>query len=226
MLIASEFGNHPKPKPNPHEPNRKPTQNPGGYEAALDPWLQQLWPALRQAFPLPAGVQPPVLNAAAKLQLGPPKYKVTLLPSAAAAAMANGAAANGTGGEHEAQEECWQREAVAAAAAFRAVSMEASGLPPGTSNGSAPPPSASAAAAQPPHYGPWRPFMAPLLVNRRLTSQDHFQDTRHLEFDLEGSGMAYEPGDLLAIFPRTPEEDFQVRDVVHSPRIMKRAGDL
>jgi sulfite reductase alpha subunit-like flavoprotein len=52
--------------------------------------------------------------------------------------------------------------------------------------------------------------MAPLLVNRRLTAEDHFQDTRHLEFGLGGSGLSYEPGDLLAIFPRTPEADVQV----------------
>ena len=30
-------------------------QHPGGYEAALDPWLQQLWHNLRVRFPLPAG---------------------------------------------------------------------------------------------------------------------------------------------------------------------------
>ncbi len=31
-------------------------QHPSGYEAALDPWLQQLWHNLRVRFPLPAGV--------------------------------------------------------------------------------------------------------------------------------------------------------------------------
>ena len=51
-------------------------------------------------------------------------------------------------------------------------------------------------------YGLWRPFMAPLTYNSRVTSPDHFQDTRHMEFDLTGSGMRYAPGDLLAIFPQ------------------------
>lgn len=32
-----------------------PLQHSGGYDAALDPWLQRLWPALRRAFPLPPG---------------------------------------------------------------------------------------------------------------------------------------------------------------------------
>lgn len=51
-------------------------------------------------------------------------------------------------------------------------------------------------------YGLWRPFLAPLSCNTRVTSPEHFQDTRHLEFDLAGSGMRYGPGDLLTIFPR------------------------
>jgi sulfite reductase alpha subunit-like flavoprotein len=31
-------------------------QHPQGYEAALDPWLQQLWSTVRSIFPLPAGL--------------------------------------------------------------------------------------------------------------------------------------------------------------------------
>ena len=31
-------------------------QHPSGFEAALDPWLTRLWPALRVVSPLPAGV--------------------------------------------------------------------------------------------------------------------------------------------------------------------------
>ena len=55
------------------------------------------------------------------------------------------------------------------------------------------------AAAQ---YGLWHPFMAPLTCNIRVTSPEHFQDTRQIEFDLSGSGIQYAPGDLLTIFPR------------------------
>ena len=43
--------------------------------------------------------------------------------------------------------------------------------------------------------------MASLTCNIRITSADHFQDTRHLEFDLTGSGIHHAPGDLLTIFP-------------------------
>lgn len=50
-------------------------------------------------------------------------------------------------------------------------------------------------------YGSWRPFLAPVRANTRLTSADHFQDTRHIAFDLRGSGLSHEPGDLLSVLP-------------------------
>lgn len=53
-------------------------------------------------------------------------------------------------------------------------------------------------------YGPDRPYMAGVAANRRLTAAAHFQDVRHIELDLGDSGIAYEPGDLLAIMPRQP----------------------
>ena len=43
--------------------------------------------------------------------------------------------------------------------------------------------------------------MAQLLKNDRVTAQDHFQDTRHIEFSLGDSGLTYQPGALLAIMP-------------------------
>ena len=44
--------------------------------------------------------------------------------------------------------------------------------------------------------------MARLTCNARITSREHFQDTRHIEFDLSSSGIQYAPGDLLTIFPK------------------------
>lgn len=52
-------------------------------------------------------------------------------------------------------------------------------------------------------FGPWKPHMAKVKTNTRITSIDHFQDTRHIELDLGSSGLEYTPGDLLAIFPKT-----------------------
>lgn len=50
--------------------------------------------------------------------------------------------------------------------------------------------------------GPGQPYMASVIANTRITSPAHFQDTRHIELDLAGSGISYEPGDLLNILPR------------------------
>ena len=49
------------------------------------------------------------------------------------------------------------------------------------------------------------PFAAEILVNQRITARGHERDVRHLEIALEGSGLAYEPGDALGVWPRNPE---------------------
>lgn len=51
---------------------------------------------------------------------------------------------------------------------------------------------------------PWEPYMAKIIKNDRITSVDHFQDTRHIEFDISQSSIQYQPGNVLSIFPRTP----------------------
>ncbi|HKE48352.1 MAG TPA: assimilatory sulfite reductase (NADPH) flavoprotein subunit [Rhodanobacteraceae bacterium] len=50
--------------------------------------------------------------------------------------------------------------------------------------------------------GAWhraRPFAAPVLANQRITARDGGRDVRHIELSLEGSGLAYEPGDSLGV---------------------------
>ena len=51
-------------------------------------------------------------------------------------------------------------------------------------------------------FAPWRPYMAALLKNERVTAKDHFQDTRHIELSLGDSGLTYKPGSVLAVFPQ------------------------
>jgi len=46
------------------------------------------------------------------------------------------------------------------------------------------------------------PFPAPMIANRRLNSEGALKDTRHLEFSLKGSGLSYEVGDVLGVFPK------------------------
>jgi sulfite reductase (NADPH) flavoprotein alpha-component len=47
-----------------------------------------------------------------------------------------------------------------------------------------------------------RPFEAEITEHVRLTGSRSTSDTRHIELSLEGSGIAYEPGDSLGIVPR------------------------
>jgi sulfite reductase (NADPH) flavoprotein alpha-component len=49
------------------------------------------------------------------------------------------------------------------------------------------------------------PYAAEILVNQRITARGHERDVRHLEIALEGSGLSYEPGDALGVWPRNPE---------------------
>ncbi|MBS0660583.1 MAG: sulfite reductase subunit alpha [Verrucomicrobia bacterium] len=46
------------------------------------------------------------------------------------------------------------------------------------------------------------PFPGKLTVNRSLCADGVGKDTRHYEIDLQGSGLAYEVGDSLGIFPQ------------------------
>ena len=45
------------------------------------------------------------------------------------------------------------------------------------------------------------PFPARLVVKRRLTAETSEKETRHFEISLEGSGISYEAGDALGVFP-------------------------
>lgn len=46
---------------------------------------------------------------------------------------------------------------------------------------------------------PWR---APLLENRLLSGPGSSKETRQIVFDLSGSGLTYQPGDALGVWPR------------------------
>jgi sulfite reductase (NADPH) flavoprotein alpha-component len=50
-------------------------------------------------------------------------------------------------------------------------------------------------------YSRKNPFPAKLRTNRSLTGAGSAKDTRHFEIDLGGSGLAYEVGDSLGVFP-------------------------
>ncbi|WP_281975583.1 assimilatory sulfite reductase (NADPH) flavoprotein subunit [Halobacillus litoralis] len=56
-----------------------------------------------------------------------------------------------------------------------------------------------------PVYSKSHPFQAEVLENINLNGRGSNKETRHLEIDLEGSQLTYEPGDSLGIYPQNEE---------------------
>ena len=50
------------------------------------------------------------------------------------------------------------------------------------------------------------PFIAPVNVNQKITSRDSERDIRHIEFDLTGSDINYQPGDALGVWYQNSDE--------------------
>lgn len=65
-------------------------------------------------------------------------------------------------------------------------------------------PQAPATRATPARHDRQRPYTAEVLANQRITAREGWRDVRHLELSLAGSGIAYEPGDALAVQPVNP----------------------
>src|SRR5436189_3425119 len=64
---------------------------------------------------------------------------------------------------------------------------------------------ASATVVAPP-YSRTNPFLARMLVNRRLSGPESEKDTRHFELDLTGWGLSFEVGDSLAVYATNDPE--------------------
>jgi len=81
------------------------------------------------------------------------------------------------------------------------------GLPRATVTPLFPAPEATAAAT----------FQAEVLVNQRITGRHSGKDVRHVELDLAGSGIEYEPGDSLAL--RVRNSDALVDSILSALRL-------
>ncbi|MHA6480736.1 assimilatory sulfite reductase (NADPH) flavoprotein subunit [Paenibacillus sp. strain BS8-2] len=62
-------------------------------------------------------------------------------------------------------------------------------------------PAASSTAAGESEFSRANPFKAELLTTVNLNGRGSDRETRHLEISLEGSGLTYEPGDCVGIYP-------------------------
>ena len=56
------------------------------------------------------------------------------------------------------------------------------------------------------------PVVGIVKESRRITAEDHFQDTRHIAFDLGDRGPKYEPGDILSIWAQ--QDNFAIQKVL------------
>src|SRR5260370_38373396 len=60
------------------------------------------------------------------------------------------------------------------------------------------------------------PFPARLLVNQKLNMEGSEKETRHYEFSLAGSGLQYEVGDSMGVFPQNnPQLVQDLLDALH-----------
>lgn len=55
-------------------------------------------------------------------------------------------------------------------------------------------------------YSRTNPFKAEVLENLNLNGRGSNKETRHLELSLEGSGLSFQPGDSLGIYPENDSE--------------------
>ncbi|WGE31988.1 assimilatory sulfite reductase (NADPH) flavoprotein subunit [Actinobacillus genomosp. 2] len=60
--------------------------------------------------------------------------------------------------------------------------------------------SQSSVATNQSKYNKENPFPATLITNQRITAKDAEKDVRHLEFDLSGSDLSYQSGDVLGVY--------------------------
>ena len=63
-------------------------------------------------------------------------------------------------------------------------------------------------------YSRKNPFPSTLTVNRKLSQEGSEKDTRHFELDLAGSGLAYECGDSIGVFPKN--DSALVSEILHA----------
>ncbi|NAX20244.1 assimilatory sulfite reductase (NADPH) flavoprotein subunit [Vibrio sp. V39_P1S14PM300] len=61
-------------------------------------------------------------------------------------------------------------------------------------------------AATPSQYNKQNPYTATLLTNQKITGRDSGKDVRHIEIDLDGSGLSYQPGDALGVWYENSSE--------------------
>lgn len=149
-------------------------QHRSGYEVSLDPWLNSLWVTLKEKFPK-IFVQGTAFSDSEMQDLGLPKFQITYHDHVNAEPIRR----LSFNEESDVQNglECVRARAMVEAA----------------NNTNKPISKHNNVVA--PHC------FARMIENKRLTAEEYERDVRHVEFDLGGSGIQYEPGDVLEVIP-------------------------
>ena len=158
-----------------HERGLGDDQHELGVDGALNPWLTGLWQKLLELHPLPAG-------KALRENKPQPAYTVSVVPKNASP---SGSASSNA-----------QVNAKSDAAPMEVDASSSNASAKSDSEASSAPSSAliaNPARVQLPAFIDgilrYTPFPARMLTNQRLTASDHYQDVRHIEFDLTGSEL-------------------------------------
>ncbi|MCY8979440.1 assimilatory sulfite reductase (NADPH) flavoprotein subunit [Bacillus halotolerans] len=80
-------------------------------------------------------------------------------------------------------------------------------------------------------YSRTNPFRAEVLENLNLNGRGSNKETRHVELSLEGSGLTYEPGDSLGVYPENDPElvDLLLQEMNWDPEeivTLNKQGDV
>jgi sulfite reductase alpha subunit-like flavoprotein len=155
-----------------------------GYAAEFDSWAQKLWNTLLEIYPLLPGL-------AVKQQAVPiPAYKVEIISHERSENNSEIIKYNSADTENKGQ-------------IMKSTSETAKY---DSAEGSTAPESKEFTSFQPKHLfqsgcTPYTPFPAPVRMNKRISSADCEQEIRHIELDISGSGLNYEPGDVALVHP-------------------------
>ena len=152
-------------------------QHPLGYEAALNPWLDNLWKAMREACPLPIGLNDPTEEEIANAPLPDSRFTVdTVEPPSSTS-----------------EQPCFERLTEAQQALRLAVSAADA--------------SDAQTSFSLENYNAQQRcrgcvYNGIVVENKSLTSQEAVKEVRHLEFKPQDAcDVAYEAGDILGIIP-------------------------
>jgi len=185
----------------------------GGPDAALDPWLRDLWPALRSTTaPLPEGVPEEAWGGGEGSgteveRLGPCRFHVEVVERRLEMSSTASPSSSSLLPSRE--------EALEAHAAFHRLDALASGelrAPSGYEEsrgigkeGSERDGDEGEEEEESSSSGPARPLSASVERNQRLTPPSYWQDTRHLSLRVNKKGgkspFFYGPGDVAAFLP-------------------------